>query len=286
MVEKQRYYIIPRICISIFISLLIGVLTACSSEAQTLPPSITPNPTSTKTLTPKPTITPTETATPSQTVTATYTLTPSPTITPTDTPTFTPTSTPQFVSVIAENAPIYSGPGAAYDLLAIYTQDIKVHAVGRHDDKSWVVVLLPDRQGWVSSEKVSAEFDIENLPMFEIPPTPLPSLTPTPSPGVSFSETNNENASYNWNKPKNKLNSDLSIYVSNMLPNEPLKIDIFFPSGELKKTISVIANPKGNYSATLFSYSALIKLPPGTYDVLVTGEYGSRVAGSFTLPLD
>ena len=277
MAEKHGCSTIPKICISIFIPLLIGVLTACSSEAQTLPPSITPNPTSTKTLTPKPTITPTETATPSQTATATFTLTPSPTITPTDTPTFTPTSTPQFVSVIAENAQVYSGPGTAYDLLAIYTQDIKVHAVGRNENNAWVIILLPDKPGWVAADKVLAEFDINSLPMFEIPPTPLPSLTPTPSPNVSFLTSDEEYG------PEER---SLNIFIRNVIPYEPLKIDIYSPNGEQRPSKFVTANPQGNYNAELFRYSLWVKFPHGTYEVIITGDYGTRVSGSFTLPLD
>lgn len=212
--------------------------------------------------------------------TATETITPIPTATLSPTSTFTPlptSTTKAFVSVIAENALVYSGPGAAYDLLAIYTENIKVYAVGRHENNAWVIILLPDKQGWVAADKVVAEFDIDTLPMFEIPSTHLPSSTLTPFPDVSFLTSNEEYG---------KEERSLSIFIRNVIPYEPLKIDIYSPDGEHRTSKSVTANPKGNYNAELLKYRIWVNLPHGTYEVIITGEYGSKITGSFTLPLD
>ena len=170
--------------ISILYLLLIGILIACSGNTPTPVLTLTPLPTSTQTASPQPTLTATQTSTP--TATATFTPTTEPTQTPTLTPTFTPSPTPNIISIVSEQAVIYSGPGEAYDLLAVYAGGLKVYSMGRSDDNNWLLVNLPDRQGWIGTNNVNADFEIESLPVFEIPPTPIPSLTPTPSPNIVY----------------------------------------------------------------------------------------------------
>ena len=102
---------------------------------------------------------------------------PTPTPLPTAPPTPTPTPLPgPHLGVISDdvtNLRVRSGPGAGYFVLGKLTAGDAVTITGRTADAAWVQVeAAPDRQGWVSSEYVKANYPIEGAPVVAAPPLP------------------------------------------------------------------------------------------------------------------
>jgi len=236
--------------------------------------------TETNTSSPQPTSTTTLTNTP--TSTATFTVTPEPTQTSTQTPTNVPSPIPEIISVVVDQAAVYSGPGTAYDLLAIYANGLNLYSVGRSQDLNWLIVKLPDRQGWVDMENINAGFTIESLPVYDIPPTPRPSLTPTPAPSISIFL---KDASDKYNAGSTIGKKNLFLSVEGMKPGEAYSLAIYDQSGVVYKTFSGIVTALGNINRVLILYSELKEMPDGTYTVYIHGESGADVYGSFKLPM-
>jgi len=256
--------------ILIFCLLLISILIACSGDTPTPVLTATLRPSATHTASPEPTLTATQTSTP--TATATPTPTAEPTQTPTQTPTFTPSPTPNIISIVSEQAVIYSGPGEAYDLLAVYAGGLRVYSVGRSDDNNWLIVNLPDRQGWIGTINVNADFEIESLPVFGIPPTPIPSLTPTPSPMIN----------YYLEKGLNDIDLH-NFQLENFKPNENILVEVISADkGEIvwRKSYSVNSKGRRDYE---FSYRDKLQFPNGKYYFRVTGDQGSYAEVSFSI---
>lgn len=256
--------------ILIFCPLLISILIACSADTPTPGPTSTPQSTASQTASPQPTLTATQTTTPTKP--PTFTPTPEPTQTSTHTPTFTPSPTPNIISVMSDQAVIYSGPGEAYDMLAIYSGGLNMYSVGRSEAGDWLIVNLPDRQGWVANQNVNADFDIETLPVFEIPPTPIPSLTPTPSPKIT----------YYLEKGLNDIDLH-NFQLENFKPNENILVEVISADkGEVvwRKTYSVNSIGHRDFE---FSYRDKSQYPIGKYYFRVTGDQGSYAEVSFTI---
>jgi len=94
--------------------------------------------------------------------------------TPTPLPTATPLPGPH-LGVIAdvENLRVRSGPGGGYFVLGKLAAGDAVTITGRTADATWVqIAVAPDRQGWVSSEYVKANFPLEGAPIVGTPPLP------------------------------------------------------------------------------------------------------------------
>lgn len=101
------------------------------------------------------------------------TLTPSPTPIPTATP--TPLPGP-LLGVIPEDVTtlrVRSGPGTGYFVLGKLTAGDAVTITGRTEDVAWLeVAAAPERQGWVNSEYVRANYPVEAAPVVAAPPLP------------------------------------------------------------------------------------------------------------------
>lgn len=102
---------------------------------------------------------------------------PTPTPLPTRPPTPTPTPLPgPHLGVISDEVTtlrVRSGPGAGYFVLGKLTAGDAVTITGRTADATWLQVeASPDRQGWVSSEYVKANYPAEGAPVVPAPPLP------------------------------------------------------------------------------------------------------------------
>jgi hypothetical protein len=98
-------------------------------------------------------------------------------------PTVTGTPTGILASVIAFKADndsinIRSGPSVNYDVIGKMWVDLPLSVLGKSPGGDWLLVRdpsLPGGQGWVFSFNVSVTFG--DIPVAEIPPTPLPKVT-------------------------------------------------------------------------------------------------------------
>lgn len=100
---------------------------------------------------------------------------PTPTPPPTAPP--TPTATPlpgPHLGVISDEVTtlrVRSGPGAGYFVVGKLTAGDAVTITGRTEDTGWLQVQAgPERQGWVSSEYVKANYPLEGAPIVAAPP--------------------------------------------------------------------------------------------------------------------
>ena len=111
------------------------------------PPILGPTATLTATLPASSTPTAIPTATATASLTASRTSTEGPTATSTSSPTITNTSTATFIplinAVMRERAPCFDGPGRIYLYYFGLLQGVRVQAIGRTDDGSWVLVQIP-----------------------------------------------------------------------------------------------------------------------------------------------
>lgn len=75
-----------------------------------------------------------------------------------------------------------SGPGFNYPATGSVYQGLRVTAVGRNTDSTWLKVLLSDGQeGWIGAQYVQLTIPVGNLPVMDGTTTP-PASTPTPAP--------------------------------------------------------------------------------------------------------
>ncbi|MEM7532642.1 MAG: SH3 domain-containing protein [Chloroflexota bacterium] len=155
-----------------------------------------PDATPTSTPQPLPTATPTSVAT-------SLLPTPTPTHTPTRGPTDTPTPTPLPPSelkgeVSAAVLNVRSGPSTSNEIIGSISSGETFDIHSRNEDGSWWYVCCvsgTDTPGWVSSQSVNPNFNIEQsqtlIPLYQAPPTPTPTLTFTPSPTPEVTPTAN-----------------------------------------------------------------------------------------------
>jgi uncharacterized protein YgiM (DUF1202 family) len=117
-------------------------------------------------------IAPTKTPAPTQTLpTPTQTLRPSPTTEP-----------EYFGNIAGESVNIRGGPGTNYNVIISFTKETQLQVVGRNDDCSWLVVLLPDGgTGWIRADLILYSFSCNLVELHAIPPTPTaqPYVQPT-----------------------------------------------------------------------------------------------------------
>jgi hypothetical protein len=257
-----------------------GIISGCSKNVDLPSPTPSLEITATYTSSPQPTTTTTPTFT--STPTTIFTVTPEPTLTSTQTPTATPSPTPEIISIVVDQASIYSGPGIAYDLLAVYANNLNMYAVGKSQDLNWLIVKLPDRSGWIEIANVNADFEIESLPISEVPPTPQPSLTPTPAPSISIFL---KDASDKYNEGSTIGKKNLFLSVEGMKPGEAYSLTIYDQNGAVHKTLSGAVTALGNINRVLILHSELKEMPDGKYTIYIHGESGTEVYGSFELPM-
>ena len=126
--------------------------------------------------------------------TGTSTSTQPPSSEATDTPARVVTYTPTIAfvaTVIAEDVDVHNGPGYQYPVVTTIDEAIQVRVLGRNQSKTWLLILMPDnQQGWIPSEAVEFDFNIDLLPIVKetpLPPTPYGSsmLVPPQLLGVS-----------------------------------------------------------------------------------------------------
>ena len=116
-------------------------------------------------------ISPSTAVTPTRPPIATPTLLPTATLTPTATP--LPGPHLGIITDVVANLRVRSGPGVGYFVLGKLTAGDAVTITGRTADATWVQVEAgPDRQGWVSSEYVKANYPTEGAPIVSMPPSP------------------------------------------------------------------------------------------------------------------
>jgi hypothetical protein len=116
-------------------------------------------------------ISPSTAVTPTRPPIATPTLLPTATLTPTATP--LPGPHLGIITDVVANLRVRSGPGVGYFVLGKLTAGDAVTITGRTADATWVQVEAgPDRQGWVSSEYVEANYPTEGAPVVSMPPSP------------------------------------------------------------------------------------------------------------------
>ncbi len=142
------------------------------------------------------------TSTVEPTATATRVPTKRPTVRPTRrptatrTPTRTPTPEPEVCSVQVNRLNLRSGPGVVYDPpIGGIPRNAELIPLSRNAAGAWIEVEVASngQRGWVSSapQYVDCTFEISELPLGIIPPTPIPTPTPTPTatPTVAASPT-------------------------------------------------------------------------------------------------
>jgi uncharacterized protein YgiM (DUF1202 family) len=78
-----------------------------------------------------------------------------------------------------------SGPGTNYPVTGSVYQGLRVTAVGRNADSTWLKVLLSDGQeGWIGAQYVQLSIPVGNLPVVDGTTAP-PASTPTPAPSAN-----------------------------------------------------------------------------------------------------
>ena len=258
-----------------FWALMVFMLAACSTPTLTAAPAtgIPPQPAATNTSTFTPTPAPTETPTITPSPSATATLTP----TPTESPSLTPTPEPLIAVILENHTNIFDGPGGNYNFLATYSEGLKIQVIGRSEDGSWLVVLLPgELEGWLALEKVQFERPVENLLAYEAGPVPLPTQTPPPLPFVSVKIGCPQATSYYCATDNN--HTWVIVTFGNFRPNELITIEVTSSSGEVIFSTS--------FTSTSGSGGALpAKNPPkDVYTVTVRGDSGTIVQTQFSYP--
>jgi ABC-type branched-subunit amino acid transport system substrate-binding protein/uncharacterized protein YraI len=115
--------------------------------------------------------------------------------TPTPTPTFAaqqvqPTPAPDAV-VNANAVNIRSNPGQGAEIVTSVRRDTGLTIIGRLPDNSWLQVILPDgARGWVFTNLVRLNKDLNSVVVVNTPiieaPTPTPTIPPTQAATVLF----------------------------------------------------------------------------------------------------
>ncbi len=145
-----------------------------------------------------PLVTPT-TVTP--TTTATVTPTSTGTVVPTTTATPIPTATATAVPVSGASATVTtgalnvrSGPGVAYNSVAVVNQGTVVSLIGRNSNSSWAKIRLANgTEGWVNVTLITPNVAISSLPVLDAPSVTATALVSTGAlnvrsgPGVTYS---------------------------------------------------------------------------------------------------
>ncbi|MFC1936592.1 SH3 domain-containing protein [Chloroflexota bacterium] len=107
-------------------------------------------------------------ATPTPPATAT------PPATSTPTATMTPATIPM-VEVIVGDTLIRKGPGEEYLISGQASAGQQFEVIGQSDDGEWIKVQIsPSVEGWLQITAVELNVEIEELPVLERPPTPMP----------------------------------------------------------------------------------------------------------------
>ena len=83
-------------------------------------------------------------------------------------------------------ANLRAGPGTDFDLVGEITRGTQYPVIGRHPRFPWLLLQLPDRQGWVFQQLVVVSGDLSTVPFTDVivgqPPTPaLPVTTDPPT---------------------------------------------------------------------------------------------------------
>lgn len=128
--------------------------------------------------------------------------TPTGTLTPTNTPTpvpatATPTAAPPTGSTATVNTGalnVRSGPGVAYDVVAVANQGNVVTLIGRNSNSTWAKVRLSNNiEGWVNASLITPTVSISALPVASAPTVTASALVSTGAlnvrsgPGVTYS---------------------------------------------------------------------------------------------------
>jgi hypothetical protein len=102
---------------------------------------------------------------------------------PTHTPLPSPTTVADYEGTIGgASVNIRSGPGTNFNVVTSFTQSTMLKIIGRNDDCSWLVILIPDGgTGWIRSDLIQYSFSCDLLEFQIIPPTPTakPYVQPT-----------------------------------------------------------------------------------------------------------
>lgn len=185
MMKKQPLILLG---FAILFSLGCGVLGGVADSRPTavvriIPPTHTPMPTFTATaplsaevVIPAATNTPAaQVIEPQQPDPAAPTATPIP-------PSPTPTPAPQVV-ISGATVNVRSGPGTAYPRVGEVNNGHTSAILGRNSDASWVLINIPDGQGWVYSNLAQLQGDVNSVPVSQVaPPPPTPTPPPPPPP--------------------------------------------------------------------------------------------------------
>lgn len=105
--------------------------------------------------------------------------TPWPTFTPV--PTVVPVTPGVLTGVISTTVNLRLGPGTNYPIVTKLNKGTKISVRGRDAANRWLV-LIPPPSGWVMRDYVTLNGEVNNLPVVDAPPTPVPTLTFAPSP--------------------------------------------------------------------------------------------------------
>jgi len=100
---------------------------------------------------------------------------PTPTLIPSATPTATPTPTPTpiYLTVLGEQATVYSGSGEACDGLGQVHKGMRLRILGRSEDRGWWQVDYLGWPGWIAMRDVALPPGSLAVPVVEPPPTPI-----------------------------------------------------------------------------------------------------------------
>jgi hypothetical protein len=93
-----------------------------------------------------------------------------------------PTATPSGkTGTSKENLKCHAGPGTVFSTINTLAAGDIAEVIGRSKDGLWLIVKLKTGQSpcWVLANYIEPQFDPLTLPLFESPPTPLPTYTPT-----------------------------------------------------------------------------------------------------------
>lgn len=96
-----------------------------------------------------------------------------PSVTPSPIPSPTPTATPLFAVVIEDQIDIYDGPGPEYNVLGQVNKEDRLPILGRSENRAWLCADCFGLDSWIRAESVATIADIQILPVFTPPPTPV-----------------------------------------------------------------------------------------------------------------
>ena len=237
-------------------------LSACSQ------PTLQPTPSITQI---RPTITNTATPVPTLTNTPPPTTTPPPTATPVPTQTYTPTPTKALLVTNAEQTYVFIGPGGNYGLLGIYTKGFELEVVGRNDEATWLMIIIPpEQQGWISKEEINITVDINSLKIYSNPPTPQPTPRPGPTLSISWAENLWRNG-YKY--------SGYFATITGLNPREKVKITMTRQNPYYSRNWTLDADQLGIFTSFLYVDFSI----PGIYLILAQLEDGTILSGTIQI---